>query len=203
MPVPSIPPGATRLRDLTPEDQSTIRRLDDIFWDELRDMRMYDLIANVNPIGGNEKAYSVLDIRRKTAIDITDTMYVGDGITDHQAMDLVRDGGGLTVSFNGNRYALEKADIAVMSEDTVVVSILAAAFYHGGKDEALELAENWGRDFLRSTDTVDQYLKEELFRVSPDLPEVEVIDRGDLDGLVGRSEAFRRKVRGDDVGRLG
>jgi energy-converting hydrogenase A subunit R len=203
MPVPEIPANATRIRDFSTQDQGIIRRLDDIFWDELRDMHIFDLIENVNPIGGNEKAYSVLDIRRKTAIDIADTMYVGDGITDHQAMDLVRDGGGLAVAFNGNRYALEKADIAVISEDTVVVSILAAAFYHGGKDAAIAIAEGWSKEFLKVTDLIDVYLKDELLRVSPELPEVKVVDLRNIDGLILRSEAFRRKVRGNEVGRLG
>ena len=47
------------------------------------------------------------------------------------------------------------------------------------------------------------YLKEELFRVAPQLPEVEMVDRQNIGDLVRRSEGFRMKVRGKEVGRLG
>ena len=46
-------------------------------------------------------------------MELEDVMYVGDSITDVEAFKLVRDNGGLTVSFNGNSYAVKNAEVAV------------------------------------------------------------------------------------------
>ena len=37
----------------------------------------------------------------------------------------MREGGGLTVSFNGNEYALREAEFAIIADNTVVTSVLA------------------------------------------------------------------------------
>ena len=52
-------------------------------------------------------------LRKKPACQLSDVMYVGDSITDVEAFKLVRENGGLTVSFNGNEYAVRNAEVAV------------------------------------------------------------------------------------------
>ena len=78
----NIPEGARSIDEFSANDQASIKRLDDIFWEEMTDLSSYQLILEVNPFGGEEKASAVFDIRRRTGIGLEDTMYLGDSITE-------------------------------------------------------------------------------------------------------------------------
>ncbi|MDD1768918.1 MAG: hypothetical protein LUQ55_02930, partial [Methanomassiliicoccales archaeon] len=204
MPMIEIPEGARGVEDFDPRDQRTIRRLDEIFWHDMTDLPSYQLILEVNPVGGEEKAASIVDICRKTGASLEDTMYVGDSITDVQAFRLVKDGGGLAVSFNGNSYAVREADLAVMSSDTVTTSVLAETFYKGGKDSVMELIENWNMEHIKKTGIVHEYLVKELARVFPEqLPVVAKVSADNMPQLSQLSSKFRKTVRGEAIGTLG
>jgi len=204
MPMIKIPEGARVAEDFDPKDQRTIRRLDDIFWQEMTDLPSYQLILEVNPVGGEKKAASIVDICRKTTASLEDTMYVGDSITDVQAFRLVRDGGGLSVSFNGNSYAVREAEVAVMSPDAVTTSVLAETFYKGGKDSVMELIENWNMEHIKKAGIVHEYLVKELARIFPEqLPDVARISSENMPQLSQLSSKFRKTVRGEAIGTLG
>lgn len=204
MPMIEIPEGARSLEDFSERDQETIRRLDEIFWEEMTDLSSYRLILEVNPVGGNEKANSIIDIQRTRGVGLENTMYVGDSITDVQAFQIVREADGLTVSFNGNAYAVREAEIAVISPHTVVTSVLAETFNVVGREGVLNLVENWDIDFLRRSGYVHDYLIRELERVFPDkLPRVERVTYRNMDELIEESSRFRKTVRGEAIGGLG
>lgn len=204
MPMIEIPEGARWIEDFNERDQNTIRRLDEIFWKEMTDLPSYQLILEVNPVGGEEKAASIVDICRKTGASLEDTMYVGDSITDVQAFKLVRDGGGLAVSFNGNSYAVREAEVAVMSPDTVTTSVLAETFYKGGRESVMELIENWNMEHIRKTGIVHEYLVKELARIFPEqLPIVARVSADNMPQLSQMSSRFRKTVRGEAIGTLG
>jgi len=141
MPVIEVPEGAESLEDLSERDVETVKRLDEIFWIELPRMSSGRMLREVNPVGGYEKANAVRDIASKMKVDLSEIIYVGDSITDVESFRLVREGGGLTVSFNGNSYAVREAEIAVLSHHTVVTSILAEAFNKLGKEGTIELVK--------------------------------------------------------------
>ena len=82
----------------------------------------------VKPIGGREKAEAIKDAAKKTGVELSDVMYVGDSITDVEAFKLVKESGGLTVSFNGNEYAVRNAELAIMSENNTVTAVIAELF---------------------------------------------------------------------------
>jgi len=60
-------------------------------------------------------------------------MYVGDSITDVPPFTALREAGGVTLSFNGNRYALAAAELAAAAADTAPTRELALAFAAGGR----------------------------------------------------------------------
>jgi energy-converting hydrogenase A subunit R len=199
-----IPEGAKTVDDFSPQDQESLRRLDEIFWEDLTDLSTYHLILEVNPVGGEEKASAVLDIRRRTGIGLEDTFYIGDSITDAQAFQLVREGGGLTVAFNGNDYALREAEFAIIADNTVVTSVLAEAFHKAGVEGIMTMAEDWNIDGLRSSGLVNEYLLREFERTYPDkLPTVAKITPQNMKTLMRQSASFRRSVRGEAIGALG
>ncbi len=127
-PVIIIPSTAKSLEDFSRMDQETVKRLDTIFWEELARMNLGRMFSEVTPVGGGQKAEVIQDIAAKLQVPLSDVMYVGDSITDVEAFKLVRENGGLTVSFNGNSYAVKNAEIAVISENSMVTAVIADLF---------------------------------------------------------------------------
>ncbi len=196
MPLLNAPPNARSVRDLGPEDRLVIRRLEDIFWTEMSDLSSYQLISQVNPVGSDEKATSVVEICKRLSVPLEDCMYVGDGVTDARTLQVVRRSGGLAVAFNGNIHALREADLAVMSENTIVTSMLAEIFYRAGRDGVLEALQEWDHESLRRSGMVHDYLLRECARLFPaKLPEVRRIVKDDLPSLLEASLAVRGRVR--------
>ena len=203
MPMIIIPPNAKSITDFAEQSQKTIKRLDEIFWKEIVCTDCGRIFSEVNPVGGSEKAESLKDIVQKVDVALADVMYVGDSITDVEAFKLARDNGGLTVSFNGNQYAIKTAEIAVLSENSIVTAVIADVFSRFGKKQALSLAENWNSEALRKN-TINQTLLNNLFKLYPrELPKVKIITSENMEILAKESSEFRKKIRGDAIGRLG
>ncbi|MEM2394141.1 MAG: HAD hydrolase family protein [Candidatus Bathyarchaeia archaeon] len=203
MPIIEIPPGAKTIEDLAEEHQKVVQRLDEIFWKEISAMKIGRILREVNPIGGREKAEAVKHVAQSLGIELKDVMYVGDSITDVEAFNLVRAHGGLTVSFNGNRYAIRTAEIAVLSETSLTTALIAELFIRLGSSETLKVVEKWNHETLAKK-PVNMALLENYFRLYPNvLPKVEVITTENMNSLAKESEDFRKKVRGEAIGRLG
>ena len=199
----NIPPRARVLEDFSTKDQETIKRLDTIFWNEIGSMSIGEIYSEVKPVGGNQKAEAIKAATKRVHAPLEAAMYVGDSITDVEAFQLVRNNGGLTVSFNGNHYAVENAEIAVLSENSIVTAIIADLFCNRGKQKTLQVLENWNRETLRRS-AVTQLLLDKFFRLYPSaLPKVQIVTAEDMETLASESSKFRKKVRGEAVGRLG
>jgi energy-converting hydrogenase A subunit R len=204
MPMIAIPSGAKRLGDFSTADQETIRRLDTIFWNEIASMNLGRIFSNVTTVGGSQKAAAIDDAASKLRVPLEDVMYVGDSITDVEAFQLVKANGGLTVSFNGNNYALSNAEIAVLSDNSIVTAVIADVFCRQGKQAALNLVENWNLPYLESSGVVSLSLLDHLFTLYPEtLPKVQIVTAKNMELLAKESSEFRKKVRGEAVGRLG
>ena len=198
-----IPPNAKSVKDFPKKYQETILRLDEIFWKEIACTDCGRIFSEVNPVGGSEKAESIKDIVQKASVALADVMYVGDSITDVEAFRLVRENGGLTVSFNGNQYAIKNAEIAVLSENSILTAVIADVFSKFGKQQTLSLIENWGPQALKKS-PVNRTLLNSLFRLYlRELPKVKIITSENIEILAKESSEFRKKVRGATIGRLG
>jgi energy-converting hydrogenase A subunit R len=203
MPMITIPSSARVLEDFSQQDQETIMQLDSIFWEKISRMGAGIVFRVVKPIGGHQKAEAVKDAAVKSGIQLSDVMYVGDSITDVEAFKLVRENGGLTVSFNGNEYAVRNAEVAVLSENNVVTAVIAELWCKLGKQEALEALENWSPAALRQS-PLSKPILERLFTLYPvELPKLQIVTPQNMETLVRESSVFRKKVRGEAVGRLG
>ncbi|MDY7032184.1 MAG: HAD hydrolase family protein, partial [Thermodesulfobacteriota bacterium] len=183
--------------------KKTVKRLDGFFWEEMASMKSSEILNGINPIGGHEKANAILHSLEMTGGDLNNVMYVGDSITDIQAMNLVRTHGGLAVSFNGNRYAVREADITCISGNACITSILADVFSKEGKDGVMEMAMNWSHHTMK-TCGAEQILIDQLFLLHREsFPQVEVVKEGNKERLIEESEVFRKTIRGEEVGELG
>jgi energy-converting hydrogenase A subunit R len=204
MQIITIPPEANKMEDFSVANQETIVRLDKIFWSEIPSMSIGKIFSEVTTVGGSEKAAAIEDAAAKVNVPVEDVMYVGDSITDVEAFQFVRGKGGLTVSFNGNDYAVRNAEVAVMSENSVVTAVIADVFCRLGKQAALNLVENWNLESLEHNGVVSLSLLDHLFTLHPQtLPKVQIVTAENMETVARKSSEFRKKVRGEAIGKLG
>jgi energy-converting hydrogenase A subunit R len=203
MPMITIPSGAKSLKELSNRDQETVKRLDEIFWKEITSMKCGKIFSEVTTVGGEQKAEAIRDITKKLQVPLSNVIYVGDSITDVQAFQLVRNGGGLTVSFNGNNFAVKNAEVAVQAENNVITAALASVFLNFGKTETLLLVKKWSVETLKGS-VINPTLINSLLELYPNaLPKVKIVTPKNKESLIRESREFRKKVRGEAVGKLG
>ncbi len=200
MPMPEIPQGAHSIEDLPDESRKTVQRLDEIFFNQIPSMASGRILEEVKPIGGEEKAKAIEASLLRTGLSLQDVLYVGDSITDVQAFRIVREKGGVAISFNGNKYAIRDAEVAVIAGNTWVISLLVRFFEKRGRDGVLALVDRWSDDWVRENVSM---LPEEAFVSSETLPVVARITKENQKALCIESEAFRSKLRGEKIGGLG
>ena len=204
MPMITMPPKAKTAEDFSATDQETIGRLDTIFWNEMASMNIGRVFSEVTTVGGRQKAAAIEDAVAKLHVSLEDLMYVGDSITDVEAFQLVRQNGGLTVSFNGNSYAVKNAKIAVLSANSIVTAVIADVFCRQGKQAVLNLVENWELHSLEHGGVVSLALLDHLFTLYPQaLPKVQIVTAENMEPLTEESGEFRKRVRGEAIGKLG
>lgn len=193
-----IPEGAKSVKDLPAEVRTTVERLDEVFFSELPSMSAGKLMEDLRPIGGRQKMEVLMKIRKRFGISLDGLMYIGDSITDVEAFRAVRKAKGLTVSFNGNQYAIQEAEIAVISKSALVTALLAEVFAKRGREGVFDLAENW-------PDAISDASKEISCRLlsHKEAPRVTKITRQNMRTLIEESTSFRKNVRGQAIGSLG
>ena len=199
-----LPPGAKTLKDLAPEVQEAIGRFDTIFWDTIPRMDIGRIYREVNTMGGPEKARALEDSLAKTGLPLANLMYVGDSITDVPALEKVRAGGGVALAFNGNRYAVEAAEIIVVADTAWPVALLAAVFQTWGKEGIVELAQS-------TRPGASKYLAIPESMIEPIMMGLENGKTFNLyhpstsqrDKVIADSTAMRRCLRGEAIAGLG
>ncbi len=143
------------------------------------------LMDDIHAIGAGEKARILQDYCRKYEIDCP--VAVGDSISDYKMFESARKSGGVAVAFNGNRYAIEHADIAVVSDSAV--SEAAVVF----------LIKVFGIDKVKRFENLPEKLKKLLDRTNT---EIFIVREHDVDEVVAKSQKMRVKLRGE-AGKLG
>lgn len=175
-----------------------LERLEQIFWEDIAGMQIGRLLSEVDPIGGEAKGEAVRAIVARTAVETRDVIYIGDSITDVQAMEVVRKGGGLAISFNGNSYAISSAQVATLARDTGIITILAYLFALGGKDLVLATLPHWGVDTLRKAGVSEEIIS--YFTPDAEVGEITAENQGIW---IEKSQRLRKEVRGVAIGSLG
>ncbi|HLN90200.1 MAG TPA: HAD hydrolase family protein [Candidatus Binatia bacterium] len=202
MPVINIPPNAKVIKDFSSSCQALIQRLDEVFWSLVPEMFVGKFLADVVTVGGEQKAESIQDAAKRSRTKLEDVMYVGDSITDVEAFRLVRGNGGLTISFNGNSYAVREAEVAVTSESNLATAVITDLFSKYGTAQTLKVLKLWSYETLKKNNVEEGILKK-LSISGESLPKIQIVTAKNMNSLIKESCAFRKKVRGVVVGRLG
>ena len=189
-PVIEIPDGASSAGDLSAGDRETVAELDDLFWARMDGLVSGEMVAAVRPVGGGQKLAALEAIVAAEGVAGSGVMYVGDSITDAPPLESVKAWGGVSLSFNGNGYAIAAAEFAAASPDAEVQAQLARAFAAGGRDGVEAAVRAW-----------PQPKKDERPRGRARAT-VGVVAEA-REALAGASAAARRSVRGEQAARLG
>jgi energy-converting hydrogenase A subunit R len=120
-----------------------------------------------------------------------------------EAFKVVRANGGLTVSFNGNSYAVKSAEVAVLSESNLVTAAIADLFCRFGREKTLSVLQTWSYEALRKTGVVNDLITQLKDFYSEALPKAQIVTPQNMETLAKESSEFRKKVRGVAIGRLG
>lgn len=134
-----LPPISWNEADVVPlEAQFSIDVLKTFLFERLPTLPIKDWIKSIRPVNSSDKAAAIIDIAKQTGVSLEDILYVGDGVTDVDALSLVKENGGLSISFNGNRDAALNAEYLVVSRETDVLREIALTFLQSGKKDIRE-----------------------------------------------------------------
>ena len=181
--------------ELDDAEVNMISTFDDLFQKKYQKNECASLMQGITSVGANEKAYALLDIRKGTQVDLDGTVYIGGERIDYQVLDLVKDGNGLAMSFNGSEFAVHGSNVAVLSDDCTTAAVLVAKFYDTGIQGVFDLIDNWNRKYLENSEFSFDPLVRELLKNHPrKLPEVYRITRENVEEISLKSDAYRRKM---------
>jgi energy-converting hydrogenase A subunit R len=183
--------------------------MDRIFFEEIPQMKIGKILSEVKTVGGEGKKLAVEDILERNNASPGSVMYVGDSITDVEPLKFVKDNKGVSVSFNGNEFALNAAEIAVISPHTITTSILADLHSKFNSDYVKQFVDGYSIDAQRalgnfrvSFGLIDEF-KKVFGSEDVNLPVMELITDENREELIKKSMKCRKKVRGESIGGLG
>ena len=172
---------------LDSRDISIIEFMDDVLDEKIEGPGEHLMESNA-VMNSSKKAYRILDIRRSVNVDLDGMVCIAGDHSDYQTMDLIREGNGLSISFNGSEYAVRGSSIAVISESATVGALLSYLFYDKGVQAVTDLVKDWSRDTLRYMGFTDRYLAEKLLSETTPWPEVYLVNKNNMDRIAERSD---------------
>ena len=116
-----------------PDAQFAIDSLKAFLFERLSTLSVNQWLKGIQLMSGTAKAEAVLDIAKRGNVSLEDIIYVGESITDVNALSLVREQGGLSISYNGSRQAVLNAEYIVVSKDAGILKEMALTFCQSGK----------------------------------------------------------------------
>lgn len=182
---------------------------DDIFFNEIPKMGIYDEIKKIDVVGGEGKRLAIDEIIKRDAIDINEILYIGDSITDVEPLEFARKNNGISISFNGNEYPLKVAEIAIVSPSAITTCVIANIYSKTNKDNVLKFIGDYNNSDnlseLFDSYEIDLEIKNKFFDIFKDenYPLIEIIDENNFEDILKLSKDMRNNIRGQDIGELG
>ncbi|MFW9989613.1 MAG: HAD hydrolase family protein, partial [Candidatus Odinarchaeota archaeon] len=174
--------------------------LDRFFWKNQES----DYIAVMNEIrvvGGKRKEAAIEDISKRTKIPISEITALGDSITDINMLERVKNEGGIAISFNGNKFTIPRANVAVTTSNSLgllpifqqkqnIKEFLTKweAYFKDLQDDKKEF-----NDSLISKETKEIFLK---YNFLPEFYDLTNKSEDQLNKIILKQEKMRKLVRG-------
>lgn len=191
------------------ENPKDYNLFDKIFFEEIPKMSFYDSIKDVEVVGGEGKKKAIEKIISDKNIDKNQIFYIGDSITDVEPLKFAKNNNGISVSFNGNRYSINAAEIAIISESAIPSLLIADIYNENDKEEVLKFIEEYN-----SSNNIENILKK--YNITSEVknkflntfnsnnyPIIKIIDNDNFYDIVDESSKMRNTIRGQKIGELG
>jgi predicted HAD superfamily phosphohydrolase len=185
---------------------SVIEDLNKFFWKNINS----DYVKVMNQVkvrGGKSKELAVEEISKRTGVHISKMIAIGDSITDINMLQRVNDEGGISISFNGNRFSAKYANIAINTLNSMGI----LPIFQLKKNLHIFLNE-WESNFQYfkkdPKNIFNELISEECKRYFirnnfvPEIINLSNKTKDQLNEIVSRQEQMRKEVRGT-VGSLG
>ncbi len=179
---------------------SVIEDLNDFFWKNNNS----DYIKVMNQVkvrGGKRKELAVEEISKRTDIPISKMIALGDSITDINMLQRVNDEGGVAISFNGNRFSLKRANVAITTPNN-----LGTLPIFQFKKDIYKFLESWELKYetfqhdpkkipneLISNESKYYFIK---YNFVPEIVNLTNKSKDQFSEIVSRQEQMRKNVRG-------
>jgi energy-converting hydrogenase A subunit R len=177
-----------------------IEDLNQFFW--LGSESNYLKVMNqVKVRGGKRKELAVEEISKRTGIPISEMIALGDSITDINMLQRLRDESGIAVSFNGNRFSIEHANVALTTTNS-----LGALPIFQANSNINDFIERWEFNFKNfrnhpeniPSDLVSKECKEFFIKYNF-LPEIITLTnktKAQINEITSRQEKMRKFMKG-------
>lgn len=160
------------------------RELDEFFWEKLGSEFLKTRVC-----GGARKEEVVEKTSKSRGVPISEFMAVGDSITDINMLERVAREGGVAVSFNGSKFSIEKANIAVSANSLMAIKPLVDAF-----PDLWDFVEKWnssnGNLDLLKPETRAYFIQHKVRAHYDDLRKMK-----DIEDVVKRQKVMRLELR--------
>ncbi|TXT66989.1 MAG: Phosphoserine phosphatase [Promethearchaeota archaeon] len=186
--------------------KSVLEELNTFFWSNQES----DYIKIMNQIrvrGGKRKENAVEEISERTSTSISRMIAIGDSITDINMLERLNEEGGIAVSFNGNRFSLQNANIAITTPNGLGVLPI---FEHNA--DISQFLSEWEKNYssfknkpaklpnsLLSTQCLNYF---QAYDFMPKIYNLKNKSQKELNKIVSEQEEMRKQVRGW-AGKLG
>lgn len=107
--------------------------LDEFYWRRLPRTKIGKSIDAITVLGGRRKVWAIERICSERSVFLEDIAFVGDGITDAQAIKVIEAVGGLAIAFNGNAFVVPYATVGVASTNLQDLCPILQAWQVGGR----------------------------------------------------------------------
>ena len=179
---------------------TVIENLNEFFWSK----RESDYIKAMNQVqvrGGVRKELAVERISEKTKVPISEIIALGDSITDINMLQRLKDEGGIAVSFNGNRFTVGRANVAITTVNNL--GTLPIFEYKDSIERFLELWEKNYTNFYRNPRNIpEELISREIknyfvkYQFVPEIENLKNKSNQELDLIIAKQKNMRKKVRG-------
>ncbi len=179
---------------------SVIEDLNNFFWKGV-ESEYVKVMNQVEVRGGKRKELAIEDISKRTGVPISNMIALGDSITDINMLQRLKEEKGISVSFNGNKYTAERANIAITTPNNLGVLPVFES-----KDNIEEFLDRWESDFetfktnpKRIPDGLISKKTKRIFVSYNFVPEIVNLSnksKKDINTIISRQEEMRKFVRG-------
>jgi len=174
--------------------------LNSFFWNK-ENNNYLKIMDQIKVRGGKRKEKAIEEISELNRVDISELIAIGDSITDINMLQRVRDEGGIAISFNGSRFSVKKANIAITS-----ISNLGVLPIFESKDTFQNILDVWENmydifknnpkyipDELISKSTKNLFI---LYNIVPEIDYLTNKNSVEIEKIIKKQEDMRRFVRG-------